>query len=344
MNQDKRLGAGDSGAKELESKKPVYVNILATNELRYLPRCLEAVKAQTYKPVIITVADNASHDGSADYIAANHPDVRLLRYPKNLYYCGGHNQALAGIADGYVLPLNADVFLMPTFVQELVAALEADSTLGQAQGKLYQIKADESVPPVRPDQYIDTTGILITRSRRNFDRGQEEPDIGQYDYLEPVFGADGSAPMYRWDMIEDITEEGQLFDPSFQIYREVVDLSWRAQARGWRAVYVPSAVGYHVRGFSPRTRNQQPKLFRQFSYRNRYATLIKNETLGGLRHGFTSFLFFELAMAVYALLRERHLARCWVALLRDWRRLSRLRRRIRARALVTNEEVQHFFQ
>jgi GT2 family glycosyltransferase len=319
----------------------VDVNILATNERRFLPRCIAAVQAQTWPAIRITVIDNASDDGTAEWLRKTHPEVALIRNERNLFYCESHNLAIARGDGEYVMPLNADVFLDPPFIERLVRALEERPDAGQAQGRLYQIAGVEVQDP--PRRHIDTVGILVTRARRNFDRGQEEPDIGQYDYPEEIFGADGSAPLYRRAMLEEVAPDGEVFPAEFRIYREVVDLSWRAQALGWKALYVPEATGFHVRGFSPRTRSQMKPRFRRYSYLNRWATLIRNLSLREALPDIGPLLAFELAMTGHILLRERHLVRCWPLLIRRLPRLLRQRWRNLSRRRVPAAELRRHF-
>jgi len=319
----------------------VDVNILSTNELPVLKRSLANVLAQTYPAVRATVIDNASTDGTSEWLRRTYPDVRVIRNEKNLYYCASHNRAYREGTGEYVLPLNADVFLAPDFIAKLVEALEIDPQAGQAQGKLYQARSVDD--PGEAPEFIDTVGILVTRARRNFDRGQEEPEIGQYDFSEEIFGADGSAPLYRRAMLEEIAPDDNVFDPDFLIYREVVDLSWRAQAAGWRALYVPAATGFHVRGFSPRTRTQMKPLFRRLSYRNRWATLIRNMTLRELLPHLGFLLSFELLMLGHVLLRERQLLRCWPEMAVRLPRWRRDRRAILLRRRTTARQLRGFF-
>jgi GT2 family glycosyltransferase len=84
----------------------------------------------------VVVIDNASTDGSADVVAAAHPEVRLVRNPDNLGF-GANNEALADL-DGvdYVALLNNDAFVEPGWLDPLVDALGEDDGLGAVQSKI----------------------------------------------------------------------------------------------------------------------------------------------------------------------------------------------------------------
>ena len=91
-----------------------------------------------------------------------------------------------------------------------------------------------------PDGRINSTGICISRSGAAWDRGMFEPDRGQYDLEEEVFGPCAGAALYRKEMLEEIG----LFDEDFFLYMEDVDLAFRGRLAGWKCIYVPEAKVY----------------------------------------------------------------------------------------------------
>jgi len=93
-----------------------------------------------------------------------------------------------------------------------------------------------------PKRRIDSTGMYFTPAMRHFDRGWHEPDGRRFQNPQYVFGASAAAALYRRQMIEDISVEGDLFDPDFFAYREDADVAWRAQLLGWRCIYTPAAT------------------------------------------------------------------------------------------------------
>src|SRR5437762_3358747 len=72
----------------------VSVHVLGYNSRPYLRACLEAVVRQTYRPLEVIFSDNASSDGSAEYVRGLFPEVRVLANATNLGYCGGHNRGI----------------------------------------------------------------------------------------------------------------------------------------------------------------------------------------------------------------------------------------------------------
>ncbi len=321
----------------------VDVNILNTNEMHCLPRCIDAVLAQTHRDLRVTVIDNASTDGSPEWVGRNRPSVRLIRNDANLYYCEGHNVGIRASDAEFILLLNSDVFIMPDFLEKALAELLTGKTLGGVQGKLWKIQSATAPIPSPGDRWIDTTGIYMTRSRRNFDRYQEAFDDGRFDAPGEVFGPDGSAPLYRREMLDDIKIGKEYFDPDFKIYREVVDLSWRARSRGWSFRYVPAATGFHVRGFSPRTRKKMPLFFRKLSFQNRFLTLLKNDTVPCMLKDAIRITGFDLAMMGHMILREPDLFGAWIDIARLLPSALRKRAHIQTNRKIPNHFITALF-
>ena len=290
-----------------------------------LPRCLDSVLAQTH-PVELWVYDNASTDGSAELAGSRYPAVSLVRSPRNDGYAGAGNRAIRESKGEYVLLLNPDVVLTPTFVERLVAAAEADPGIGSLTGKLLRF-------PEGPDDCrIDSTGHVLYRNRWVTNRGTGEPDRGQYEAPGEVFGVSGAAAFYRRAMLEDIRVGDEYLAASFFVYLEDVDLDWRARLRGWKAHYVPAAVAYHARGHKGRATFRDPRVLRH-SLKNHFLMLIRNDTLGDLARALPSVLLFEL---IRALDYGRTHPATWLGY---WDVLRLLPRTLRERRLIQNRRT-----
>lgn len=320
----------------------VAVSLLLKDSEEYLEACAAGLAEQTFPNLEIYIVDNNSSDRSA--VLAEHllPNATLIRNDTNAGYAAGHNQVIRSSCSDYVLTLNPDVRLAPDYVSRLVESLEFDPRVGMAQGKLLSAKLLDGA--LHPESTIDSTGIWVSRARRNGDRGFGERDRGQYDQEEDVFGAAGAAPLYRREMLEDISVCGEYFDESFFLYREEVDLAWRAQWRGWRCRYVPTAVAYHARSYSPHTRREQPAWLRQLQYRNRYLMLIKNDSLQNLLWHSPYLIVTEVLALGYILLAERELLPCYVEVLRHLPKMLHKRRTIMTTRCVSSREIRRWFR
>jgi len=321
--------------------KKVSISLLTYNSLKYLPACLESIAAQTYPRLDLLVVDNASADGTVNLLRRDYPDVRLVMNTENCGYSGGHNQGIRATDGEFVLLLNPDVFMTSTFIEEKVRAAEQDERVGMVEGRL--LKAEFDGQGWRKTGLIDSTGLLLRKNRKNYERGHGEPDDGRYGSIEFVFGAFGAAPLYRRDMLEDIKIGEEYLDEDFFAYREEVDLAWRAQLRGWRCIYIPAAVAYHVHAYAPATRKQQPRRWRRLQFRNRYLLMLKNDTPADMLRHAPHILWFELLALGYTLVREPHLLLGYLDVLKLSPRMMRKRRWIQSRKLVSDAHMLRWF-
>jgi hypothetical protein len=100
-----------------------------------------------------------------------------------------------------------------------------------------------------------------------------------------------------------------VFDENLESLACDVDLAWRAAVRGWRCVYEPRAVAWHIRTFRPATRRSLPEPARRLVLRNRYLLIAKNDRPRDLLRDLPWILGYELLALGFALARERHLLR-----------------------------------
>jgi len=273
----------------------VSVIIVNWNHQSFLQTCLDSIFAQGFKPLNVVVVDNASLDGSPDWIVMNYPQVRLISFGENRGFSFAFNQGVRATVDPFILSLNPDVVLQPECLVQMVRVMIEQERIGVVAPKLLQ--ADNP-------SLIDSTGLFINRSRCPYDRGQGEVDHGQYDHTTEIFGACGAAALYRRAMLEDLAFANEYFDEDFFAYYEDADLAWRAQLSGWRAVYEPLAIGIHVRGWGDSLRKQRKRnpMGPRLAFRNRYLMSLKNDRLSNFLGDLPFLLASELPKLLYAAL------------------------------------------
>ena len=211
----------------------ISVIIVNYNGKKFLPDCLTSIFHQTYFPFEVIIVDNRSNDDSVEYIQQNFPDVKIVTLSTNRGFAGGTNAGIRKAEGKFILTLNNDTIIAPNFIDEIVKPMVSDSSVGMCASKM-----------IFPDGRINSTAICISRSGAAWDRGIGEPDLGQYDVAEEVFGPCAGASLYRSTMLDEIG----LFDEDFFLYMEDVDLAFRARLSGWKCMYVPTARVIHVHG------------------------------------------------------------------------------------------------
>ena len=181
------------------------------------------------------------------------------------------------------LVVNSDVILNSDYVRHLLDVCATDAKVSSASGKLLRFSRTGD------DDIIDSTGIEIYQSRFVWDRGTREPDRGQFEQVEQVFGCCGAAALYRRAALSHVAPDGGIFPEIYFAYYEDVDLAWRLNLAGWRCLYVPQAVARHARGGSTRG----SATTRRWVFRNRYVLLARNDRLSEMIRAPRPILSFE---------------------------------------------------
>jgi GT2 family glycosyltransferase len=319
----------------------VSVTIVTFNSGRFIKRCLESVLAQRYANKEVLVIDNASTDGTVDILEQFEDRCQIVYNHENIGFAAAQNQAISLSGGDWVLTLNPDVLLLRNFIQALVDAGQIDPKVGAVCGKLLTIR-DSFVLPDEP--LVDSTGIYFTPTLRHLDRGSQEVDNGHYRSHEYVFGATAAAALYRRQMIDDISLGDEFFDPDFFVYREDADVAWRAQLLGWRCIYTPDALGYHVRNVLPGNRRALPPEINMHSVKNRFLMRMKNMTGRLYLRNCLSITTRDIVVISCCLLREQSSLRAFWYVVRNWKRVMSKRREIMARRRVDDDYIASWFR
>ena len=319
----------------------VAIAVVTYNSASFIRRCLEYVFEQDYSPYEVIVIDNASQDSTPAILREFESRIRAVYNRENVGFAAGQNQAIALTQAAWILTLNPDTRLARDFLSRLVEAGEADPSAGSVCGKLLAMSPD--FEPL-PEPVFDSTGIYFTPNQRHFDRGSRQPDRGQYERAEYVFGATGAACLYRRAMIEDISIDGEFFDPDFFAYREDADVAWRAQLLGWKCLYTPLARAHHVRSVLPVNRRSVSPVVNMHSVKNRWLLRIKNMTGPLYRRYWLAITWRDLVVVAGCLLREFSSLRAFLLLARAWPRAWKKRRIIMQRRRATDDALFGWFR
>lgn len=292
--------------------------ILSTDEAPLLQAALAAARAEG--PEKLVVVDNGSTDATCEVARAG--GARLLRLEPRRSYAEAMNAAIDGTGGDLIALLQADCFMTPGFLAAATAHF-ADPRVGSVAPKL--LRATGPRPEERLEE-IDAAGMVVDRRRKNGLVGHGRP-ASAFSVRAEVFGPDGAGAVYRREALADCAVEGEVFDPDLERWASDADVAWRAHVLGWRCVYEPAAVAYHVRAYSPSTRARMSEPARRMQFRNRYLMEVKNDGPRELARDLPFVVGYEVLALGHVLLRERHL----LAAYRDaWRRLPAARRRRRA--------------
>jgi len=156
-------------------------------------------------------------------------------------------------------------------------------------------------------------------------------------------GATGAAAMFRRSFVGAVAVEGQLFDEDFFAYREDADLAWRGQLMGWKCLYAPAAVAWHVRRVTPERREDLPLVINWHSVKNRFLMRGKNASGWLCWKLFWPVAWRDLMVLGYAIVRDRRLLSAISDPLRNIGSIRRKRKIIQARRRVPDRDLIWWF-
>lgn len=214
--------------------KPALFSVIIPhyNGAHHLPTCFNALRAQTYPHLEIILVDDGSTDESLALTRRDFPEVKIIELGHNQGFIKAINRGIKEAAGQVLAPLNNDTEVAPGWAWALVEALRRHPEAGIAASKMLLFDRRDTLHSAGDG--FGTDGIPINR-------GVWQKDEGQFDDDTYIFGGCGGAVTYRREMLEDTG----LFDEDLFMYLEDVDLNWRAQLAGYRAIFVPEAVVYH---------------------------------------------------------------------------------------------------
>jgi GT2 family glycosyltransferase len=245
----------------------VAVVILNWNGLSFLKRFLQSVVDTNYSNLMVVVGDNASTDGSVEYLQSSFPTVEVIQNDKNYGFAEGYNRVLKQVTADYYVLLNSDVCVPSNWISPVISLMEINATIAAAQPKIKWFDDQTRF------EYAGAAGGFLDKFGFPFCRGRifdvNEVDAGQYDDATEIFWASGAALFVKRKCWEEV---GGL-DPDLFAHMEEIDVCWRLKNLGYKIIYCPDAEVYHVGGG---TLNVENPFKTYLNFRNNLFILQKN--------------------------------------------------------------------
>jgi GT2 family glycosyltransferase len=290
-----------------EPLRRTTILVLSVDEAHLLSDSLPAAAVQPGAELV--VIDNACSDSTRS--VAESVGARIVSLRERVSYAAAINAGIVATEGDAVLLLNADCVLDEGFLAAARPRLEQQG-VGSVAPRL--VRATGMKVADRLDR-LDAAGMVIDRRRKNTLVGHNEP-VTDYLVAAEVFGGDGACVLYRREVLDACAVGGEVFDEQLELWASDVDLAWRARLLGWRCIYEPRAIAWHMRFYSPTTRSGLPEAHRRLQFRNRLLMMAKNDAWADVRGDLHRILFYEVLAIGHVLLRERHLLRAYGAALR----------------------------
>lgn len=297
----------------MESTEPVLSVVVSTHSRAdLLAECLSSL-AQALEalgePAEVVVVDDGGQEGLEGLITERLSSASLVRTSGNAGFAAAVAAGMRAVRGEWIALLNDDVTVEPPALAALLAAGRSAPDIGSVAAQMRFATSPGT---------INSAGIEVDRLGMPCDRLLGEPVEASETEPVEVFGASGGAALYRRAALEAI--DG--FDESFFAYLDDADVAWRARMCGWRCLYAPGAVVYHLHSSSFGHRSS---LKHFLVGRNRVRLVAKNATARHLLRYGAAMAAYDLAYIAYAAVRQRTLAplRGRLRGLREWRTYRR---------------------
>ncbi len=256
------------------------------NGLRFLPDCLKSIRAADYPNFVITLVDNASTDGSIEWLENNYPDITIIKLKENLGITGGNNAGMRWCLENgcdWIMLLNNDTVVEPDFLTKLIA-------------------------------HASPNLLIMPRIYFFDDKSRLNNHFGSFDYLR---GVHKDIFYNKQDTVmSEAVQEGTmgntcallfsrhvpeligLQDEQYFIYFDDTDFITRAVRHGYRVIYAPDSIIYHKESSSSGGGSSPLSVY--YNTRNRLYFMFKHQR-NPIALGF--FLcYFTMTRLVWAVL------------------------------------------
>jgi len=218
-------------------KPLVSIIIVNYNGKKYLEKCLSSLMKINYENYEIIIVDNNSTDDSIEYVKNSYPSIILIKLDRNYGFAEPNNIGAKNAKGEFILFLNNDTEVNPSFITELVELFNKDSKIAICQSLL-----------LKPNGEVDSSGDFIDTLGRAYSSRDKVTKV------KKILSARGASMMIRKEFFWEL--EG--FDKKFYASYEDVDLGWRAWIWGYKVVIVPNSIVYHTGGQT--VKNQSSKV------------------------------------------------------------------------------------
>lgn len=314
----------------------VSICVVTWNHAHDIEACIHSILAQTYHRTELILVDNASRDGTQTVLSRYANRAKVVFNQENRGYCGGNNQAIAMSYGHFVLLVNPDVVLKSDYLENAISAIYQSPKIGTLCGLLLLGNENDR------DCEVDGTGLCISRSRRMYlqDYGIRLRDLNRQ--AGEVFGVDGALPLYRREMLEDVSIQGEFFDEMFFAHKEVWDVSWRARIFGWKSFFEPKCIATHKRNFKPGSlslRKKQDSGIKMHAVKNEIIMIIKNEDMTNFLRDMIIIITRQLAILAYVIFFERRSLSAYTFVFANLKSILLKRKLIKAKQRIPVKEA-----
>lgn len=219
------------------------------NGSELLKSCIESLIKESNYVLDLIIIDNASTDNSVNYLKnlkqSNNVQYRFIINKENLGFAVAVNQGISLAKGEFICLLNNDIEVSESFISNMIACIKSNSNIFSVSSKMIQFHNRKLI-----DDAGDEYNLLAWTKKVG-----EGKSITCYTKSREIFSSCAGAAIYRKSILNEIG----YFDENFFAYMEDVDISYRALINGYKNVYCPEAICYHVGSASSGSRYNEFK-------------------------------------------------------------------------------------
>ena len=327
----------------------IGIIIVSYNSRPYLDDLFFSLSRVKYPNFLILFIDNASTDGSANYVkekfGKQFSNLTILRSYKNLGFAEGNNVGFKYLEErgfDYAYLLNQDTAVNFDFLEN--ALKKMDEKIGSVQSLIYLYPKDATGLPV--PNVMNTMGNAIHYLGFGYCYGygwsKEKADKYLLDWYARdeelnIAYASGAGTLFNMKALKKVG----YFDEEFFMYHEDTDLGWRLSLAGYKNILAPESTIYHKYEFSKSIKKYY------FMERNRYLTVLKNYNAWTLILIFPAFIVMEVGLFFFSLFsgfwREKLRVYEYFLYPNNWRKICAKRRQTQKLRKTTDKEIAQYF-
>ncbi|MFH1613412.1 MAG: glycosyltransferase family 2 protein [bacterium] len=310
-------------------KNIASVIICNYNGYKYLNTCLQSLKEQLFKDFEVILVDNGSNDNSVEFVKEKFSEIKIISHQKNLGFAEGTNSGIKKAKGKYIITLNNDTKVDKNWLKQLVEKANLDNQVGMCASHIVYYEFPE---------FVYSNGIILSKNGCAYNIGSWQKDTNEKKVKE-IFGPCACAALYKKEMLEGIG----LFDEDYFAYYEDTDLAFRAQLQGWKCLYVPEAIVYHIHGATSKTFGFNKIKF--LVERNKFYTLVKNLPLIYFIKFLPFMIFYHILLSFYYLFVNKNIPVIKGFLVALWniKKLLKKRKKIQKNKKIKNDYLNKYF-
>ncbi len=224
--------------RKLKKVSVIIVNYNSTYSV--LKECLDSIKAQTLKDIEVIILDNSPDHGVLKNINNEFKDIRVIYSDYNLGLGEGINMAIEYASSDLILISNFDLVYNPDAFEQMVDSINNLESI--------YIGVAPKIKFYYQKEFIESVGIYLDRNLYLGHYGLGQLDLSQYNRAEDIFGVSFVSCLIKRKAFDK--DKIGAIDPSFFLFYEDVDFSYRANLHGYKFRSCAPAICHHRYGYN----------------------------------------------------------------------------------------------